>query len=64
LMNLQNPKNSVLWMLKSGTLSCNDVKRAGGSGLLSYYNGSHIKALVRLYPKLMLKTGNFLQFNK
>jgi len=51
-------------MLKSGTLSCNDVKRAGGSGLLSYYNGSHIKALVRLYPKLMLKTGNFLQFNK
>jgi len=39
-----------------------EIIRAGGRGLLNYYNRSHIKALVQLYPELMLKTENFLKF--
>jgi len=41
-----------------------DIMRAGGSGLLYYYNRSHIEALVKLYPELMLKRENFLKFKE
>jgi hypothetical protein len=31
----------------------------GGTRILNYHNGSHIKALIKLYPELMLKKENF-----
>jgi len=44
------------------SISKNQIKAAGGSRLLSYYNGSHIRALAKLYPEILLKFENFLQF--
>jgi len=40
------------------------IVTAGGSSLLGYYNRSHIEALVKLYPELTLKHGNFLKFSR
>jgi len=31
----------------------------GGRTLFNYYNGSHIEALVKLYPELLLKKRKF-----
>jgi len=36
-----------------------DIIRAGGGGVLNYYRGSHIKALVDLYPELGLQKEKF-----
>jgi len=38
-----------------------EIIRAGGSGLLKYYNGSNIEAMVKLYPELIWKKGNFFR---
>jgi len=46
------------------SVTSGDIKRAGGGGLLHYYTGSYIKALVKLYPELVLKKGNFLKDKK
>jgi hypothetical protein len=32
-----------------------------GRGVLNYYNGSHISALIKLYPELGLNRGHFFQ---
>jgi len=49
---LRGPKNSIHWMLRSG------IPSLGGSGLLDYYNGSHI---LQVYPEIKEK---LLQFKK
>jgi hypothetical protein len=36
----------------------------GGAGILSYYNRSHITALITLYPELKLRNEKFMVFNK
>jgi len=41
-----------------------EITSAGGRGALSYYEDSHIKALVELYPELNLKKDNFLPFRE
>jgi len=66
LMNLQNPKKfNPLDAEKWYSVTRNDIRRAGGTFLLhQHYNGSHIKALMKLYPELMLKRGYFLKFKK
>jgi len=46
------------------SVTLSEVITAGGGSLLQYYNGSHIKALVTLYPELMLKKRNFLKSKK
>jgi len=43
------------------SVSRNELKRSGGGGLLQRYQGSHIKALAKLYPELVLKKENFLK---
>jgi len=53
-----NPLDSGNWYF----ITCKDVRRAGGNGLLKYYNGSHVRALVKLYPELMLRKESFFQF--
>jgi len=53
-----NPLNVENWY----SVTHDDIIRAGGSGLLNYYNRSHIEALVKLYPELMLKKGKFVKF--
>jgi len=55
-----NPLDAENWY----SVTCNEVVRAGGWGLLRYYNGSHIKALVTLYPELTLKKENFFRSKK
>jgi len=55
-----NPLDAENWY----SVTLQEITRAGGSGLLKYYNGSHIKALVRLYPELMFKKGNFFRSEK
>jgi len=52
-----NPLDAENWY----SVTCDEILRAGGAGLLEYCNGSHIQALVKLYPELILKKGNFLQ---
>jgi len=52
-----NPLSTKNWY----SVTRNEIIRAGGCGLLQYYNGSHIKALVKLYPELMLKKENFVK---
>jgi len=55
-----DPSDSNKWY----SITCDDIKRAGGRDLLNYYNRSrrsHIEALVKLYPELRLKKGNFLK---
>jgi len=37
-----------------------DIRKAGGSGILKYYKGSHIRAIMLLYPELSLQTKKFL----
>jgi len=37
----------------------NAITKAGGRGILKYYNGSHIKALMKLYPELKLNKESF-----
>jgi len=34
------------------SIGLNEIRRAGGRSLLSYYKGSYIKALMKLYPEL------------
>jgi len=46
------------------SVTYNEIIRFGGKGLLDYYNGSHIKALMKLYPELVLKKENFFKSNK
>jgi len=36
-----------------------EISINGGRSMLKYYNGSHIEALTKLYPGLMLKKKNF-----
>jgi len=55
-----NPLNAEKWY----SVTRDKIIRAGGRALLFYYNGSHIKALVKLYPELMLKRSNFLSKSK
>jgi hypothetical protein len=38
------------------------MRSKGGSGVLEHFNGSHIRALIQLYPELELKQDKFLQF--
>jgi len=40
---------------KWSSFNRDEIRKAGGSGLLKYNNGSHIKALMKLYPELILK---------
>jgi len=51
-----NPLDAAKWY----SVTSIEIKNAGGSGILYYYKGSHIKALIALYPELMLKTEIFL----
>jgi len=53
-----NPLDSEKWY----SISLREVKKAGGAGLLRYYKGSHITALLDLYPELMLQRKEFLNF--
>jgi len=55
-----NPLDAEKWY----SVTCKEITRAGGRGALSYYNGSHIKALVMLYPELMLRKRNFFKSQK
>jgi len=41
-----------------------EILRAGGEQLLFDYNGSYIKALVKLYPELTLKEAIFMKSKK
>jgi len=50
-----NPLDAERW----GSVTCRDIIQAGGEKLLLNYNGSHIKALMKLYPELRLKKDNF-----
>jgi len=50
-----NPLDAKMWY----SVTSEEISRAGRRGLLRFYDGSHIRALVRLYPELMLKRGNF-----
>jgi len=40
------------------------VKEKGGSGVLSYHNGSHVQALIDLYPDLELQPQNFSNYKE
>jgi len=55
-----NPLDSEKWYF----VSQQEIHKAGGSGLLNYYEGSHIKALMKLYPELILKKSNFRTMRK
>jgi len=55
-----NPLDADKWY----SVTKKEILRAGGNGLLAYYNGSHIKALVKLYPEVIWKKGNFLKSKK
>jgi len=55
-----NPLDAQSWY----SVTREDIIRAGGWGLLKYYEGSYIKALVKLYPELMLEKGNFFRSEK
>jgi len=46
------------------SISRKEILRAGGRGLFHYYNGSHIEALMQLYPELKLKKGHFFLSKK
>jgi len=46
------------------SVSLNEIRQAGGRGLLDHHKGSHIKALAKLYPELILKKENFLKFKE
>jgi len=50
-----NPLDSQKWYLVSNK----DVVKAGGSGILNHYQGSHIKALIKLYPEISLQQEGF-----
>jgi len=50
-----NPLDAEKWY----SVSRKEIRRTGGSGLLNYYKGSHIKALKKLYPELVWKKGKF-----
>jgi len=39
--------------------SYKDIIRAGGGSILTYFKSSHITALIKLYPELILKKENF-----
>jgi len=52
-----NPLKVENWYSVPG----DEILRAGGKGLLNYYNGSHINALMKLYPELILKKENFAE---
>jgi len=51
-----NPLDAEKWY----SVTYHEIRKAGGGGLLYYYRGSYTKALVQLYPELMLKKKNFL----
>jgi len=53
-----NPLDAEKWYSVSHT----EILKAGGESLIAYYNRSHIKALMVLYPELMLKEESFLLF--
>jgi len=53
-----NPLDAENWY----SVTHHDIMKAGGSSLLKYYNRSHVEALVKLYPELILQKENFLQF--
>jgi len=36
-----------------------DIVRSGGVSILQYYKGSHVAALMTLYPELILEKGKF-----
>jgi len=50
-----NPLHPEKWY----TVNSKDVVNMGGSGILKYYNGSHIKALMQLYPEINLVKEKF-----
>jgi len=52
-----NPLDAQQWY----SVTRNDIISAGGLGPLRYYNNSHIEALLKLYPELLLKRRNFLE---
>jgi len=55
-----NPLDSEKWY----SVPHHDIIRAGGLSLMHYYNGSHVNALVKLYPELKLNKESFLQSEK
>jgi len=55
-----NPLDAENWY----SVTHKEIIRAGGGGVLNYYHGSHVKALVKLYPELMLKRENFWKSRK
>jgi len=50
-----NPLNAENWY----SISHREILRAGGGGILLYYKGSYIRALVELYPEVKLESRNF-----
>jgi len=52
-----NPLDAEKWYITT----LRDITSAGGRGVLKYYEGSHVKALIKLYPELMLKHEHFFQ---
>jgi len=53
-----DPLDATKWY----SISNREITRVGGTSILNYYKGSHITAVMRLYPELMLNKENFLQF--
>jgi len=55
-----NPLDAEKWY----SISKKDIMQAGGIGFVQkYYNGSHIKAIIDLYPELLLKKRKFINFS-
>jgi len=57
ISNHFNPLNAAKWC----SVSYRHLRKAGARSVLNYYNGSHIKALISLYPELRLKRENFFK---
>jgi len=51
-----NPLDASVWY----SILLRDILKAGGSGLLEYHKKSHIRALIKLYPELMLQKSSFI----
>jgi len=56
-----HPSESVQWYK---LLSFEVLKRKGGFRVLKYHEGSHIKALIDLYPELHLEESRFAAFTR
>jgi len=50
-----NPLDAEEWYL----VTEQDIINEGGKGILEFYKGSHVKALIELYPELCLRKNSF-----